>query len=86
MIAVNIEAFGPKEAFKKRMDSMIQTIKGSELAPGFEEIMLPGEPEFRREQEHIKNGILLGEKLIDHLMALAKELRIPDDAIDAIFC
>lgn len=86
MMAVNIEAFGPKEAFKKRMDSMIQTIKGSELAPGFEEIVLPGEPEFRREQEHMKNGILLGEKVIGHLMVLAKELRIPDDAIDAIFC
>jgi LDH2 family malate/lactate/ureidoglycolate dehydrogenase len=75
-IAINVELFIPVDDFKHRAASLIQLIKGSELAPGFEEILMPGEREFRTERERRERGIPLSVAVLDKLQSLAEELAL----------
>lgn len=80
VIAIDIAAFTDVAAFKSRMDAYIDVMKASELAPGTEEILMPGEIEFRREEEQRASGIVLGEKVVDEVIATARELGLTVEA------
>jgi LDH2 family malate/lactate/ureidoglycolate dehydrogenase len=55
--AINIEAFGPLEAFRTRMDEMIRSIRSAELRPGVERVYLPGERGQLEMVERQRDGI-----------------------------
>ncbi|MDR1533904.1 MAG: Ldh family oxidoreductase [Planctomycetota bacterium] len=55
--AINIAEFTDVESFKKRMDKVVEYIQGGRKADGFEEIMVPGEPEARARARQLKEGI-----------------------------
>lgn len=74
VIAIDVASFIDLDAFKSRMDGYIAEMKGSDLAPGFEEIVMPGEIEFRRAASQERDGILLGRKVVDELLAVAAEV------------
>ena len=76
-LALDPDCFIGREKFKKNMDRYIQSIKGSAKAPGVEEILVPGEPEFRTEQMLLKEGIPLPSATIKELSELAASLGIP---------
>lgn len=76
VIAINIASFVDVPSFKARMDEYIRTMKASELAPGTEEILMPGEIEFRKEKKQRAEGIVLGKSVVDEVMAVAAELGI----------
>ncbi|HZP79026.1 MAG TPA: Ldh family oxidoreductase [Pseudolabrys sp.] len=76
-IAIDPGAFMPVEQFKRRMDEMIRMIKRSELAPGTERMIIPGQFEFEKERERRVRGIPLARKLVEQLRALAAELGSP---------
>lgn len=61
-LALNIESFGPRAAFEARMEQMIAEVKSVPLAPGFDEILYPGELEARNEARHARDGLDLPEK------------------------
>ncbi len=54
--AVNISYFMDPEEFKARMDHYVGQLLSAPLAPGFTEIMMPGEPEFRLYDENLALG------------------------------
>ena len=54
--AINIENFMDPEEFKARMDHYVGQLLSAPLAPGFTEIMMPGEPEFRLYDENLALG------------------------------
>lgn len=76
MIAIDIARFMPFAAFAARMDGLIAEIKASELAPGFTEILIPGEPEFRKAATNGRDGIPLGAALMAQLDIVARELGV----------
>jgi LDH2 family malate/lactate/ureidoglycolate dehydrogenase len=76
VIAIDIKAFVPVASFKERMDAFIDTMKASELAPGFEEVLMPGEIEFRKEAKQRAEGIVLEPKVVDEVLAVARELGV----------
>jgi len=55
--AINIAAFCPVDEFKSNVDELIDSIKGSKKAKGFEEILLPGEIELRKREQRLQEGI-----------------------------
>ncbi len=57
--ALDIGRFLPAVDFKARIDQMIREIKALPLAPGCEEILLPGEPEARCRKQRLRDGIPL---------------------------
>lgn len=76
VIAINIASFVDVPSFKERMDEYIRIMKASELAPGTEEIFMPGEIEFRKEQQQRAEGIVLGKSVVDEVVTVAGELGI----------
>jgi LDH2 family malate/lactate/ureidoglycolate dehydrogenase len=75
-IALDIAWFMPVEEFKTRMDDFIKQIKAAKPRPGVEEILVPGEVEYRREQAFRKDGALLDEEVFNRLQAMASDLGI----------
>ena len=63
----NISHFMPVSAFKARIDQMVGEIKSGRKAQGTEEIFLPGEIEFRTEQERRMSGIPVGVETVAEL-------------------
>ena len=75
-IAIDIQWFMLVEEFKSRMNSLIREIKSSKLRPGFDEILIPGEMEYRREHKYRQSGIPLDSLTFESLNNLAMELKI----------
>jgi len=70
---VNITHFVPLEEFKARVDGLIRKIKNSPRAPGFSEILIPGEPEFREEEKRSKTGVPISDASWKTLVDACKE-------------
>ena len=75
-IAFDVAWFMAIDEFKARMDAFIADIKKSKLRPGFDEILVPGELEHRRERERRRDGVKLDASVFDELETLAKDLGI----------
>lgn len=73
-MALDPECFIGREEFKKNMDAYIKSIKESQRASGVEEILVPGEPEYRTEQKFLKEGIPLAPNTSRDLAELAASL------------
>ena len=76
LVAINIAAFTDVEKYKENIDLLIEAQKSLTKADGVEEILVPGEPEYRNQQERSKNGIPLPAGTIDNLRAVAKRFGV----------
>jgi hydroxycarboxylate dehydrogenase B len=76
--AVAVEEFQPLEHFYDGVDELIAFIKSAPLAPGFSEILLPGEAGRRREEIQKKTGVEVDDETWAELVDLAGELRITE--------
>jgi uncharacterized oxidoreductase len=72
--AIEIESFIEVEYFKKLIDNMIDDLKSSRLAEGFDEILVPGEPEYREMKRRKKEGIFLDDAIFDNIIETAVNL------------
>jgi len=79
VIALNIESFIDAASFKSRMDRYIREMKASVPAPGFTEILMPGEIEFRKEKKQRAEGIFLSRSVVDELLASAVSVNLKLD-------
>jgi LDH2 family malate/lactate/ureidoglycolate dehydrogenase len=75
-MALDPECFIGREAFKKKMDAYVRTIKESARAKGVGEILVPGEPERRTEAKFLEEGIPLPPNTVKELVSLAEALKI----------
>ena len=79
VMAIDVSAFMDVSIFKKRMDGYIRLLKSSEPALGTQGVIIPGEPEFRKEEEQRLNGVIIGCKVVDDVLEIARELgMVPD--------
>jgi LDH2 family malate/lactate/ureidoglycolate dehydrogenase len=76
MIAINVSGYTSIESFKRRVDTHIRNIKSSPAAGGVNEILVPGEPEFRERERRLKEGIPIDDKTYQELLSLSQELKI----------
>jgi LDH2 family malate/lactate/ureidoglycolate dehydrogenase len=75
-MALDPDCFIGRDQFKKEMDAYIKSIKESAKAKGVEEILVPGEPEYRTEVKFLKEGIPLPPNTVKELIVLAGALGI----------
>ncbi len=68
--AMRIDAFRPADEFKRHMDQWIQRFKSSKTVEGKSKVYIPGEPETEFENERMKNGIPLMDKVVEDLKAV----------------
>jgi uncharacterized oxidoreductase len=74
--AIDISSFMPVEEFKRKVDDLIRIVKSSKLRPGFNEILIPGELEFRIQQKRLKEGIYVPDKTWEEIKAIAERMNI----------
>ncbi|MCV0428730.1 MAG: Ldh family oxidoreductase [Roseibium sp.] len=74
VIALNVNAFRPYEDFLDDMDVMVDQIKSTPLAVGFDEIFYPGELETRNAERHQIDGVSLPTETVEQLNKYADGL------------
>jgi uncharacterized oxidoreductase len=74
--AINISAFTSLNDFIRRMRTMIGYVQSSRRRPGVDEILLPGEPEYRTMQRRLKEGIAVEDSVWAEIQAAAQELNV----------
>jgi LDH2 family malate/lactate/ureidoglycolate dehydrogenase len=75
-IAIDIARFMPIEEFTARVEQLVQLMKSTPTAPGYGEVMVAGDPEWRTEAERLKNGIPIEDGNWDLLVKTAARLQV----------
>jgi len=75
--AIDIEAFCPVGEFKQGMDELIEDLKNQPKASGVDEILIPGEPEWRTKIKRKKEGCPIRKEDAELLRRLGTDLKIP---------
>jgi LDH2 family malate/lactate/ureidoglycolate dehydrogenase len=74
--AMDIAAFGSVEAFKARVDELVRAMKANPLRDGFEQILVPGEPELLKAAEYRSLGIPIAAEVVADMNRLGTELGV----------
>ena len=72
----DVSKFVDIDVFKQRVDLLIDEFKACPPAPGYTEVLIAGEVEYRIRQRHIKEGITLSDAIYNDLQKLADEYGI----------
>ncbi|MDA4130910.1 MAG: Ldh family oxidoreductase [Thaumarchaeota archaeon] len=73
---IKITDFVPLEEFKKQVDDLIHFVKSSPLSPGFSEILVPGEAEYREYAKRSTKGIMIEDQTWTKILETARMLGI----------
>ena len=76
--ALAVEEFQALEFFYDKIDELIALVKSTPCAPGFSEILLPGESGRRRQATNEKAGVEIDPATWAGLTALAEKLKVHD--------
>ena len=86
LLAIDIASFRDLEDFKRHIDQMIDELKASKRAPHADEILVPGEIEFRNEQYNREYGIRVGPGVLRDLDELQREFGLDTDLRPHLRC
>jgi LDH2 family malate/lactate/ureidoglycolate dehydrogenase len=76
LVAINIEHFMPLDQFKERMQQLTDQAHASAPAPGFNGVLVPGEPEENTRRARLADGIPLAEATVDELRELGNRFSV----------
>jgi LDH2 family malate/lactate/ureidoglycolate dehydrogenase len=76
-LAIDVARFMPLAEFEARMRTLVEIVKSSKTAKGFDEVLVAGEPEWRAEEERRRDGITLSDGVWQNLAAAADKLSVP---------
>ncbi|MGP8244430.1 MAG: Ldh family oxidoreductase [Bryobacteraceae bacterium] len=60
-IAIDIGRFMPLEEFTARVEKLVNLVKSTPPAPGYDEVLVAGDPEWRMEEERLAQGIPIAD-------------------------
>lgn len=75
MMAIDIARFTTHDAFHMQVSRLVDYMKVCPPAPGFEEVLVPGELEFKQRQHRMRHGIDVADPVWEDLNALLDGLR-----------
>ena len=75
-IAIDVGAFVPVKEFKSEVDAYAAEVKASGVRKGFDEVLLPGEREFRTMAQRRKEGLPVDRTSWELIAAKCKELGV----------
>jgi uncharacterized oxidoreductase len=73
IIVINIEAFAPVDSVKEEVGELAQYMKATPLAPGFKEVLYPGEKEIKATRERLRTGVDIPDATWKQVRALIDE-------------
>jgi LDH2 family malate/lactate/ureidoglycolate dehydrogenase len=80
-IAIDIARFMPLEEFTTRMEQLVKVVKSTPPAPGYDEVLVAGDPEWRIEAERLANGIPIAQGNWDTLVKAAESVGVAAPAL-----
>jgi uncharacterized oxidoreductase len=83
LMALNVGAFTPFERYRDEVEELCAAIKASPPAEGFDEVLLPGEPERRARALRSEQGVSLADQTWNEIAKLAAELGVEIDGDQA---
>ena len=81
MMALKIDNFRPLSEFVASVDHRFAEIKSVPPAPGFEEVLIPGEPEARTKAERLTKGISIPEDTWNKIVAIAQRYGVDAEGV-----
>jgi uncharacterized oxidoreductase len=76
-VVINIPMFRDRKSFDADVDQLVEYMKSCPLAPGFDEILIPGDLERRTRREREKQGIPVDEGTWAEVTATAEKYKVP---------
>ncbi len=76
LMVLDIAAFAPREQFYAELRELREYMKSSPPAAGFDEVMLPGEPELRKRREREMSGIEVADATWAEILRVAESLGV----------
>jgi len=82
---MNVEAFTPLNAYQNGVRAFLDNIKQTPPATGFNEVLVPGDPEDIARRDRLTNGIEVWDMTIDGIREWADKLDVNwnDDLVEA---
>ncbi len=77
MLVVDPSAFRPLDDFKAEVAAFARYLKATPPAEGFAEVLYPGEPEYRTEQQRLQNGVPIDDAIWSELQATGSRYGVP---------
>lgn len=81
MMAIDIQTFRPLAEFKASVDQLFAAVKEVPLAPGFEEILIPGEIEYRTQARREREGIFVEEVTWEQIVEAAQDVGVDVESL-----
>ena len=78
MIVLDIANFTPLDDFYDHVEGLVAHVKASPTAPGFDEILIPGEIEARQTARRLREGIPIDDETWRQIQETAAEVGIPE--------
>jgi LDH2 family malate/lactate/ureidoglycolate dehydrogenase len=75
-LAIDIARFMPVEEFTARVETLVGLMKSTATAPGYDEVLVAGDPEWRIEAERREDGIPIAEGNWDNLCKAAERVGV----------
>ena len=75
-VIVNIESFMPRDEFARRLSDLLDYIRNCPTREGFDEVLVPGDPEERTQQKRLAEGIPVDDETWGQLTELAGSLSV----------
>ena len=76
MQVCDVAAFSPLEAYQRQVRAVLDGIKATPPAPGFDEVLVPGDFESRSRQQRLAEGIELPSETYRQIEAWADKLNV----------
>ena len=76
MQVINVQAFTSLDSYQRGVGAFLDGMRETPPAPGFDEVLVPGDLSHRRRVERLTNGIELPETTHRHIQDAAAQLNI----------
>jgi len=76
-IAIDVARFMPLDEFTARVEKLVHMMKSTPAAPGYDEVLVAGDPEWRMEEERRRNGIPIAQGNWEGLLKAAARVNVP---------
>lgn len=74
--AMRVDAFRPADEFKIHMDNWIQRFRNAKPAKGFDQVLIPGDPERFMQEIRMKEGIPLVQSVVEDLKKTGQQFGV----------
>ena len=81
LIGIDPGVFRPRDEYGTAVDGLFDRITGVKPAPGFSEVLIPGEPERRARSEQLATGVEVAPATLQTLLDTAEKLGVDVSAL-----